>query len=166
MNSCRRSRKLVWRICAAAFLCAAAGVSAQTVYKQADAAGHITYTDRRDTAPSPPTAEVPALDVANALASASVMSSRGAAIVNSNEAARRLRQAEREREQGAQRLPGEQAHGADVNEMNRRYWQRQDELRRAVEQAQRRSDETGRVLRAPLGNFAPDRLAWGRSHTP
>ena len=167
MNShSRQVRNIVGRICAAVFLCAAAGVSAQTVYKQADAAGHITYTDRPDTAPSPPTAKVPALDVANALASASAMSSRGAAIINSNEAARRLRQAEREREQGAERLPGEQAHGADANVMNRRYWQRQDELRRAVEQAQRRSDETGRVLRAPLGNFVPDRLAWDHSRTP
>ena len=98
--------------------------------------------------PSPPTATVPALDVVNALASNAAMSSRGAAIINSNEAVRRLRQAEREREQGAERLPGEQAHGADVNEMNRRYWQRQDELRRAVEQAQRRSDKAHRALRA------------------
>lgn len=167
MNShSRQVRNIVWKICAAAFLCAAAGVSAQTVYKQVDAAGHITYTDRPDTAPSPPTVEVPALEVANALASNSAMSSRSAAIINANEAARRLRQAEREREQGAERLPGEQAHGADVNEMNRRYWQRQDELRRAVEQAQRRSGETGRVLRVAPQNFAPDRLAWGRSRAP
>ena len=148
MNSCRHGRKLVSRICTAALLCSAAGVSAQTVYKQSNAEGRITYTDRPDMTPSPPTATVPALDVVNALASNSAMSSRGAAIINSNEAARRLRQAERERGQGAERLPGEQAHGADVNEMNWRYWQRQDELRRAVEQAQRRSDKAHHALRA------------------
>lgn len=148
MNACRRSRTVVWKICAAAVLCAAAGVSAQTVHKLTDAEGRITYTDRPDTAPLPPAAAVPALDVVSALASSSAMSSRAAVLIDANEAARRLKQAEREREQGAERLPGEQAHGADANEMHRRYWQRQDELRRAVKQAQRRSDHADQALRA------------------
>jgi hypothetical protein len=138
----------VWRICAAALLCAAAGAPAQTIYKQVDAAGHVTYTDRPDTTPSPRPATVPALDVANALASNTAMSSRHAATIDANEAARRLRQAQLEREQGAERLPGEQAHDTDASVVNQRYWQRQEELRRVVVQAQRRLDETGRSLRA------------------
>ena len=146
MNSRHPVRHIVLSILAAALLCAAAGVTAQTIYKQVDAAGRITYSDRPGTTLSPPT--VPALEVANALASNSAISSRSAATIDANEAARRLRQAEREREQGAERLPGEQAHGADANGVNRRYWQRQEELRRVVEQAQRRSGETGRALRA------------------
>lgn len=165
MNAYRHPvRSIAWGICAAALLYSSAGVSAQTVHKQIDAAGHITYSDRPDMTPAPPT--VPALEVASALASNTAMSSRSAAIIDANEAARRLRQAEREREQGAQRLPGEEAHDADANEMNRRYWQRQDELRRTVEKAQRRVDMADRALRAPPGNNAPDRLAWGHSRTP
>lgn len=149
MNSRRRRvRNIAWRICAAAFLCAAAGVSAQTVYKQIDAAGRITFTDRPDTIPSPTTATVPALDVANALASNSAISSPRAATIDANEAARRLGQAQLERKQGAQRLPGEQAHGSDASVVNDRYWRRQEQLQRAVEQAQRRSSETGWSLHA------------------
>ena len=74
------------------------------------------------------------------------MSSRGAAIIDANEAMRRLEQVELELKQGAERLVGEQAHGADANAANQRYRQRQDDLRRAVEHAQRRSDKTGRAL--------------------
>ncbi len=126
----------------------AAGALAQTVHKQIDAAGHITYSDRPDTTPAPPT--IPALDVANALASNSAISSRRAATIDANEAMRRLGQAELERKEGSERLPGEQVHGADASGANHRYRQRQEELRRAVEQAQRRSDATDRALRAPL----------------
>jgi len=90
----------------------------------------------------------PALDVANALASNSAISSRQAAVTDANEAARRLRQAQLEREQGAERLPGEQAHATDASGVNPPYWRRQEELRRGVELAQRRSSETGRSLRA------------------
>ncbi len=147
-SRCRPVRNIVWRICTAVLFCAAAGVSAQTIYKQVDAAGHTTYTDRPDTTPSPRSATVPALDVTNALATNSAMSSRGAAIIDANEAARRLRQAQLEREQGEERLPGEQAHGADASVVNHRYWQRQEELRRVVAQAQRRSSDADRSLRA------------------
>ena len=75
------------------------------------------------------------------------MSSRGAAIIDANEAMRRLGQAELERKQGAERLPGEQASGTDTSVADDRYRQRQDELRRAVIYAQRRSDKTDRALR-------------------
>ncbi len=140
----RRELNLAWRIGAAVLLCAAAGISAQTVHKQVDAAGNITFSDRPGTSPSPAT--VPALDVVNALASNSAMSSRGAAIIDANEAARRLGQAQRELEQGAESLPGEQAH-AGVNAAKHRYLRRQEELLRVVELAQRRSDATDRRLR-------------------
>jgi hypothetical protein len=141
----------VWSLCAAALLCAAAGTAAQTVHKQLDAAGRITYTDRPDVTPSPRAETVRAMDVANALASNTAMSSRGAARVDANEATRRLRQAQLKREQGADPLPGEQVPGIAVRVVNDRYWQRQEALRRAVEQAQRRADKTGRVApRRPL----------------
>ncbi len=142
MNSRRHVRNIAWRICAAAFLCAAAGVSAQTVYRQADAAGHISFTDRPDTTPSPQTATAPASDVANALARKSSISSRRAVTIDANEAARRLRQAQLKRKQGMEPLPGEQAQGTHAGVVNHRYWQRQEKLRLLVEQAQRRSSET------------------------
>ena len=136
MNSCRRRvPKIACRICAAALLCAAAGVSAQTVHKQVDAAGRITYSDQSDTTPSPRMAR-PAY---------SIMSARQAATVDTNEAARRLAQARLQREQGAQPLPGELARGTDANVVNHRYWQRQEKLRTVVEQAQLRYNETRRL---------------------
>ena len=154
MNSRRRIWNTAWRICAAAFLCAAADVPAQTIYKQVDDAGRVTYTDRPDMtstpSPSPPTATVSALDVASALATNTAIFSRGAALIDANEAARRLRQARQDRGQGAERLPGEKAQGADANAANHRYSQRQEDLRRMVEQALRRSSETDRALRARL----------------
>lgn len=140
----------MWRACVAALLCAAASAPAQTVYKQVDDTGHVTYSDRPDMTPSPlPRTEVvSALDVARALAANIPISSRGAAMVDASEAARRLRRAQRERELGAEPLPGEQAPGVDARAVNDRYRQRQEELRRAVEQAQRRSDAADRSLRA------------------
>jgi hypothetical protein len=120
------------------------------VHKQVDDTGHVTYTDRPDLTPSPSPLPrmtvVSALDVARALAANMPISSRGAAMVDASEAARRLRRAQRERELGAEPLPGEQAPGVDVHAVNDRYRQRQERLRRAVEQAQRRSSQ----LRAPL----------------
>lgn len=148
MYSRRHSLNIVWSLCAAAWLCAATGVPAQTIYKQVDAAGHTTYTDRPDTTLPPQAASIPALDVRTALASNSAMSSRGAALIDANEAARRLRQAQLERELGAERLPGEEAHGADASVANQRYRQRQDELRRRVELAQRRLSDAVRSLSA------------------
>jgi hypothetical protein len=53
--------------------------------------------------------------------------------VDASEAARSLAKAQRARKQGAEPLPGEQSFS---------YWQRQEKLRRAVEMAQRRSNET------------------------
>jgi len=73
-------------------------------------------------------------------------------MVDASEAARRLGQARLEREQGAQALTGEQARGTNAGAVNHRYWLRQEKLRRMVEQALRRSNETHpskRVRRSP-----------------
>jgi hypothetical protein len=97
-------------ICAAALLCAAADVPAQTVLKKGGASGrYVPITSQR------------------------------AAAVEAGEAARRLERAKRARELGARPRHGERAEGADFNQ---RYWQRQEKLRRDVEVAQRRSNET------------------------
>jgi Domain of unknown function (DUF4124) len=131
-----------------AMLCVPAGAGAQLVYRQFDDAGRITYSDRPGPASASPTEAVAALDVVRALAGSTAMSSQAAVVIDANEAERRLKQAERAREQGAERLPEEQVRGANAIEMSQRYWRRQDELRRAVELAQRRADKANRLLRA------------------
>jgi hypothetical protein len=109
-------------LCAAALTCAAAGASAQTVS---------------------------AIDVSRALASNSVISSQHAFAVDANEAARRLKQARLQREQGAHPQPGEQAQSIEPGLVNHRYWRRQEKLRHLVEQALNRSNETHRTSAAP-----------------
>jgi uncharacterized protein DUF4124 len=148
MNARRRPvLNFAWSLCVAGFLCAATGASAQAIFRQVDAEGRITYTDRPDTTPLIQTAADPALEVANALASNSAISSRRAAMVDANEAARRLRQTEFERRQGVERLPGEQARGISADAANERYRRRQEELLRMVEQAQLRLSEVHWSLR-------------------
>jgi hypothetical protein len=163
MNSRRRVRKTVWRICAAAFLCAAAGVSSQTIYKQVDAAGRITFTDRPDTTPSPSprTASAAALDVAKALASDTAMTSLYAATIDFNEAVRRLRRARQSRQEGVERRPGEWTDSAGTT-VDQRYQRRQQKLEREVVAAELRSHETA-LIRSELsrraGNAEPLELA-------
>jgi len=70
------------------------------------------------------------------------MSARRAATIDASEATRRLGQARLEREQGVAPLSGERTRGAGASALNHRYWRRQEKLRLAVEQAQRRSNET------------------------
>ena len=134
--------KLASAICAAAFLCAVSPASAQAVYKEVDAAGRTTFADRLDALPSSRPGNVPASDVASALARNSAIYSRRAAMIDAREAARRLRQALLQRAQGAAVLPGEQPHGSTAGEVRHRYWRRQEQLMHTVEQAQRRSNET------------------------
>ena len=74
------------------------------------------------------------------------MSPRRAALVEANEAERRLAQARLKRERGAAPLPGEQARGEGY--VNDRYWRRQEKLRLEVEQALRRFNETRRSVYA------------------
>lgn len=134
--------KLASAICAAALLCAASPASAQALYKEVDADGRATFSDRLDALPSSRTGNVPTSDVASALARNTAMSSRRAAMINAREAQRRLTQALLQRAQGAEPLPGEQAHGSTPGAVNHRYWRRQERLMHAVEQAQRRLNET------------------------
>ena len=143
-------RNVVWWICAAALLCAPAGVPAQTVHNQADAAGRITFADRPDTSPSPlpGTATGPASHVAIVPASNSAVTSQRAAKSEANEAARSPGQAEQERRRGAVRLPVEQARGTGAGEANPRHARRQEKLRRMHEQAQRGASEVDGLLRA------------------
>jgi hypothetical protein len=131
-----------------ALLCTAAGVSAQAIHKTIDAAGRVTYTDQPDPSPSGHRATIPAVDVASALAGNSAISSRFAAIIDVDEAARRLGQALLERSLGAERLPGEQVGGAGAAAANQRYRLRQEDLQREVELALQRASRTARALRA------------------
>ena len=134
----------VWGICAAAFLCAAPGVSAQTVNKQVEAAERTLFTDRPDTRPSTRTAGISALEVAQALASNSAISTPHPAIIDANEAARNFRQAQLQRKHGVRLLPEEWAQSADAIVMNDRYWLRQGNLQQLAELAQRSSSDTRR----------------------
>jgi hypothetical protein len=148
MGSCRnRLRNIARSVCAVALLCGAAGVSAQAIHKAIDAEGRVTYSDQPDTTPTWHLATVPALDVANALARNAPISSRLAATVDADEAARRLGQALLDRKLGTERLPGERVHGADATAANQRYRLRQQDLQREVEQALHRADVTSRSLR-------------------
>jgi hypothetical protein len=106
----------------AALACVAAGASAQTVYKEVDDAGHIRFSDQPPARPA--------------------LAPRRAGRVEVNEAARRLKQAQLDRRLGAQPAPGEMSNAPGVRTANYRYWRRQEKLRLAVEQAQRRSRET------------------------
>ena len=142
MNFERGVLNAVWTISTAALLCSAAGVSAQTVYQQVDAAGQVTFTDRVDTTRAPPEEPIAEPEVKKAPVRNSNISARRAAVIEANEAARRLREARLARARGAEPLPGERARGADAKAVNHRYWQRQEKLRQLTETALRRSNET------------------------
>jgi hypothetical protein len=150
MNLRRHIRTIALGFCAPVLLCAAAGVSAQAIYKNVDTAGNIAYTDRSDALPSSQNATVPDLDAPKAPARITRISSRHAALIDANEAARRLRQAQLKRKQGVEPMAGENVHGSGASTLNHRYWRRQEKLRHAVENAQRRSGQTSRPApRAP-----------------
>lgn len=132
-----------WKICVVIFLYTAADASAQAIFKHVDAEGRTIYADQPGATP-PRTATISALDVSKALASNTLISSRPAAMIDANEAARRLEKAQLERAQGTEPLPGEQDRSAGTAIVKHRYWQRQEKLRRLVEQAQRRSHRAQR----------------------
>ena len=134
-------------ICVMVLLLASAGSSAQMVHKEIDATGRVTYTDQPATTPSWHFATVPALDVADALAGNFAIASRLAALVDADEAARRLRQTLLERKLGVDRLPGELARGAGASAANQRYRLRQQGLQLQVEQALQRARQTSKSLR-------------------
>jgi hypothetical protein len=113
--------QLMANMCATAILCSSGGLLAQTIFKEIDAAGRTTFTDRpaaglgvpRETLPdqergmaSPPRiAGGTRTDVAEALASNSRMTSMYAADIDFNEATRRLWQARANRQEGVEPGP-------------------------------------------------------------
>ena len=114
---------------AALLFCTAGAASAQTIYKVVNDEGRTSFSDQ----PSSLVSEPPA-------AKTSLPRKRGGK-VDTDEAARRLKQARLEREQGAEPRPGELKPGT-AHEVNYRYWQRQEKLRLNVESALRRSNAT------------------------
>lgn len=110
---------------AAALVCTATCASAQTIYKELDDQGRITFSDLPPVKPA--------------------ATPRRGGKVDVNEAARRLRQARLERKLGAEPMPGELTRGTGAPAPNYRYWRRQEQLRIVAERALRRSQETLRV---------------------
>jgi hypothetical protein len=155
MNPRRYFRNIASNLCALALLCAATGAPAQTIYKQVDLAGRVTFTDRPDinlpaqamtgAAHAMPN---PALDAPKPPAMVGLMTSRRSASIDVNEAGLRLARAQLQRSGGADLLPGDLTHGSGEGVPNQRYWQRQDKLRVQVEKAQQRSNETRLALLA------------------
>jgi hypothetical protein len=135
MNTLRSIRIAASGICAAASLCVAAEISAQTVFRHVNLAGGAVYTDQAEAPPASAAATEPEAEAGKPALKRPRISAQLAATVNASEAERRLAQAQWKRRQGIAPLPGEQP-------LNIRYWQRQEKLRLQVEQAQRRLAET------------------------
>jgi len=129
-SSSSRNQNVIRAGCAAVLMCFAAASAAQEIFRQVDEAGRLTFTDR-------PGADVPAVVQRKA-----GMSVRRAAQVDEAEAARRLGDARLQRARGERALPGERDRGADLGPVNGRYWKRQEGLRRDVELALVRWNET------------------------
>jgi hypothetical protein len=144
MNARLRGRLFAASV-AAALLCAAPAASAQlAVYKSIDPEGRITYTDRHEPAFKLADSTEPEAPAAEPKRRA--LPSRGSAVVNANEAKRRLAQAERKRKLGKEPLAGESIQGPDGTLVSYRYWQRQEKLRIEVELAQRRANVVQRPM--------------------
>ena len=153
-------------VCAAAILCGGEGLPAQTIYKQWDSSGAVTFADRpaadeilepNTTFPSqrrdPLAVSRPPMpsnhsDVADALIRNTAMSSAHAAAVDFNEASGRLKRARERREEGIEPRPGERANSSGTDAMNMRYQMRQRGLQREVVAAERRSHQTSLIRNA------------------
>ena len=122
MNPSRRAGTIASTVCALALL-GAGSASAQEIFKQVDENGSTTFSDQ-----PPPRKTV-------------VLPRRGGK-VDVSEAARRLEHARLARKQGLEPRAGEFIQVSGKRTLNYRYWQRQEKLRVAVEQAQRRSQAT------------------------
>jgi hypothetical protein len=161
MVTAERQVRMIAALWAAGLLSASADGWAQTIYRQVDAAGHISFTDRREPAPADSSIFSPKEqqdeksgsasrsgvrhDVASALALNSAMTSGFAADVDFKEATRRLRQARQDRRDGKKALYGEQVERNDSNGQYVRYRKRQQGLERDVVLATRRVEETLRA---------------------
>jgi hypothetical protein len=125
------------RFVAAALLLFAVSAPAQTIYSKVDPDGHSTFSDLPITAAeSEPESVVPRTPVG-------IMrnGSRRAAVVNANEAERRLAHAQLQRRLGIAPLAGDRVQGS-ATRMNYHYWRRQEKLRLDVERAQQRVNAT------------------------
>lgn len=122
MQSSRRTGSIASIACALALLCAG-NASAQEIFKQVNEDGSTIFSDQ-----PPPRKTV-------------VLPRRGGK-VDVSEAARRLEHARLARKQGFEPRAGEFIQVSGKRTLNYRYWQRQEKLRVAVEQAQRRSQAT------------------------
>ena len=141
-------RNIASGLCALALLCAATGALAQTIYKQVDLAGRVTFTDRPDVNLPVQAMTTAALEAPKPPARAGLITPRRSASIDANEAALRLARAQLKRSGGADLLPGDLTHGSGEGVPNQHYWQRQDKLRVQVEKAQQRSNETRLALLA------------------
>ena len=122
--------KTLLTACMAAFLFCATGAAAQVIFKQTDETGRTIFTDRADPAARtvamyvvaqyndssaqpddplmrPAAATHKLTDVERALQRMAPISSARAATIDSNEAARRMRQEQRTHTKGAETLPAE-----------------------------------------------------------
>ena len=118
----------------------AASASAQTVRAKVDVEPRLIQSESSDASvrletDAPKEVEKPKPRVR------SMIGAQRSAAVNAAEAERRLAQAQLERQQGKEPLPGELVPGAP-GQLSYRYWKRQEKLRLAVEQAQRRWNKT------------------------
>jgi len=142
-------RNITWGICAVVLAGIATGAQAQTVFKQVDIAGRITYTDTPESTAGAQEADSPELAAPKPRHRIVNISPRRVTVaVDAKEAARRLGKAQQQRKLGAQPMAGEQTEVSGASALNYRYWRRQEKLRIQVEQAQRRSNETSRLLLA------------------
>jgi hypothetical protein len=133
---------------ATAFFWATSGAWAQlAVYKTVEPAAQTNNTDSPDASSGPQEATVDP-EGAAPQAKRRALPSRNSAMVNANEAKRRLAQAELKRSLGLEPMPGETTRGPDGITVNGRYWQRQVKLRVEVESALRRVNATQRPLLA------------------
>jgi hypothetical protein len=147
--------------CRFLFLCfclvAATAASAQAIYRQVDLAGGVIYTDRPDSTlpggaeplvgtPSP--AQVEKETPPRPAVRRSQISRQQSVAIDAREAERRLQQARLNRERGVEPIPGEKDHGAGAQALKDRYYRRQEQLRREVEMALRRVNETQQMLLA------------------
>ena len=128
-------------VLAAVLLLATAGTTAQTIYTTVDIDGHRTFSDRPGTTAELQAEAAPATEAPKP-AIRRMIGSQHAASINAKEAERRLAKAQRARARGMEPEAGELTKEAGARTVTYRYWQRQIRLRQAVEQAQRRSEET------------------------
>jgi len=126
---------------AAVLALCAASASAQMIHTSVNLDGHKTFSDRADTMPESVPEAVPAKPAWRTPAGTMSKGSRGAVLVNANEAERRLAQAQRKRNKGMALESGESDKISGGILVNARYWNRQEKLELDVDRAQRRANE-------------------------